>query len=101
MNSSRLLSRAAFSTKSDTAKTASDKIKTINPITKLSHVKLDLGKVLSENNLPLIRMNVKNRKAQGYADPDRVAIVYQKFRTLKHELDQLRKKRNDHAQVAK
>ena len=79
MNTSRLFSRAAFSTKSvkaDASKQASDNIKTINPITKLSHVKLDLSRVLSENNLPLIRMNVKNRKADGYADPDRVAMLH-------------------------
>ncbi len=43
--------------------------KTFNPISKLQHVRLDLNKVLSDNMLPLLRQNIKNRKAT-YADVD-------------------------------
>ena len=71
--------------------------KAINPATRLSHVRLDLANVLSESNLPLVRQNVKNRKAQGYADPDRVAMLYNKFRSLRFEIDKIRKKRNEHS----
>jgi len=44
--------------------------KTFNPISRLQHVKLDLNKILSDNMLPLLRQNIKNRKAT-YADADR------------------------------
>ena len=63
------------------------RVQSVNPITKLQHCRLDLTYVLSENNLPLIRQNVINRKASTYADPDRVAQLHSQFRTLKHELD--------------
>lgn len=57
--------------------------------------------MLQPNNLPLIRQNVKNRKADSYADPDRVLVLHNEFKTIRYELDQLRKRRNDHAALAK
>ena len=44
--------------------------KTFNPISRLQHVKLDLNTLLGDNMLPLLRQNIKNRKAT-YADADR------------------------------
>ena len=64
-------------------------------------MRLDLGKVLTTNNMPLLRQNAKNRKATTYADPDRCLVLFNEFRTIRFELDQLRKRRNDHAQLAK
>ena len=88
MNTTRMIRRAPFSTKTPKAELTAGALeswKSIHPITKLAHVKLDLGRVLSENNLPLVRQNVKNRKAEAYADPDRVAMLYNRFRTLRYE----------------
>jgi hypothetical protein len=34
-----------------------------------------------------------------YANPDLVHHYYEKYKTMKFELDQLRKKRNEHANV--
>lgn len=65
----------------------------MNPITKLQHVKLDLNKLLAPNMIPLIRQNIKNRKA-NYADVDLVVQTYEKFRVLQYEIEQLRQKRN-------
>ncbi len=66
----------------------------------MSHVRLDLPKVTSNNILPLVRQNVKNRKA-NYANPDLVAQLHNQFKTLKHEIEQLRQRRNEHAAIAK
>ena len=44
---------------------------------------------------------MKHRKAQGYADPDRVAMLYNRFRSLRFEIDKVRKKRNEHSQLAR
>ena len=51
------LSRASFSTRpaSKIGSHAVEQRKSLTPITRLSHVRLDLAKVLSENNLPLVR----------------------------------------------
>lgn len=38
-----------------------------------------------------------NRKADGYANPDLVNQLYERYRVLKFDIDQLRKKRNEHA----
>ena len=54
-------------------------VKTIHPITKLAHMRLDLGKVLTANNMPLLRQNAKNRKA-NYANPDRVLTLFNEYR---------------------
>ncbi len=79
----------------------SSSAKTVNPITKIAHARFDLAKMLQPNNLPLIRQNVKNRKADSYADPDRVLALHNEFKTIRFELDQLRKRRNDHAALTK
>jgi len=50
--------------------------------------------------IPLIKQNIKNRKA-NYADVDLVVQNYEKYRVLQHEIEQLRQKRNQHAQLAK
>ena len=63
-------------------------------------MRLDLGKVLTPNNMPLLRQNAKNRKA-NYADPDRVLTLYNDHKKIRFELDQLRKRRNEHAALAK
>jgi len=44
---------------------------------------------------------VVNRKAQGYANPDLVNKLYEDYRTLKYDVDQLRRKRNEHAAALK
>ena len=88
-------------TKKGNASLQHTSVKTVNPITKLAHMRLDLGKVLTANNMPLIRQNVRNRKADSYADPDRVLALYTDFKHIRFELDQLRKKRNEHAALAK
>ena len=75
--------------------------KAVTEITKLAHVRLDLGKVTSDNILPLVRQNVKNRKAEKYANPDLVATLHHQYRTLQFEVDQLRRRRNEHAALAK
>ena len=64
-------------------------------------MRLDLGKVLTENNMPLLRQNVRNRRADSYADPDRALVIFNEFRHVRFELDQLRKRRNEHAALAK
>ena len=92
------IQRALFHAK---ANTGVGSVKTVNPITKLAHMRLDLGKVLTENNIPLLRQNVKNRKAQSYADPDRVVSLYNEHKQTRFELDQLRKRRNEHSQLTK
>ena len=56
-------------------KTINDNIKSVNPITKLQHVKLDLPKMLAPNMVPLIRQNIINRKA-NYADVDIVLLGF-------------------------
>ena len=75
-------------------------VKAFNPITKLQHVRLDLSHLCADNMLPVLRQNIKNRKAI-YADIDRVHTLYAQFRTLNTEMEQLRQKRNAHAQVVK
>ena len=50
--------------------------KAVTEITKLAHVRLDLNKITSDNILPLVRQNVKNRKADKYADPEIVATLH-------------------------
>jgi seryl-tRNA synthetase len=57
--------------------------------------------MLADNMMPLIRQNIINRKASGYADADLVLKHYTRFRQLQHEVEQLRHKRNQHAQLAK
>ena len=52
-------------------------VKSVNPITKLAHVRFDLSKVLTPENLPLLKQNVRNRNAQSYADPERVYALHQ------------------------
>ena len=42
-----------------------------------------------------------NRKAQGYANPDLVNHLYEDYRRVKYDVDQLRKKRNEHAAALK
>lgn len=37
-----------------------------------------------------------NRKAGSYANPDLVNHLYEDYRRLKFDIDQLRKKRNEH-----
>jgi seryl-tRNA synthetase len=44
---------------------------------------------------------VLNRKADGYASPDLVNQLYERYRVLKYDIDQLRKKRNEHAAALK
>lgn len=63
-------------------------------------MRLDLGQVLTENNIPLLRQNAKNRKAT-YADPDRVLTLYNDHKQTRFELDQLRRRRNEHAALTK
>ena len=53
------------------------------------------------SKLPLIKQNVLNRKAGSYANPDLVSHLYEEYRRLKHDIDQLRKKRNEHAAAIK
>ena len=67
--------------------------------TKMSHVRLNF-KDFSEK-LPLIKQNVINRKATSYADADLVNRLYEDYRKMKFEIDQLRKKRNEHAAALK
>lgn len=42
-----------------------------------------------------------NRKAEAYANPDLVNKLYEQYRVLKYDIDQLRKKRNEHAAALK
>jgi TolA-binding protein len=77
------------------------KAKSITPISKLSHVRLNLQKMTADNILPLVRQNIKHRNAEHYAKPDLVSNLYSQFRTLQFEIEQLRKKRNDHSQIVK
>ena len=42
-----------------------------------------------------------NRKADTYANPDLVNNLYEQYRLLKYDIDQLRKKRNEHAAALK
>lgn len=70
-----------------------------NQVTKLSHVRLNFKEYAQK--LPLIKQNVLNRKADGYANPDLVNQLYEKYRVLKYDIDQLRKKRNEHAAALK
>eukprot|EP00354_Favella_ehrenbergii_P011597 CAMPEP_0170467896 /NCGR_PEP_ID=MMETSP0123-20130129/11293_1 /TAXON_ID=182087 /ORGANISM="Favella ehrenbergii, Strain Fehren 1" /LENGTH=396 /DNA_ID=CAMNT_0010734357 /DNA_START=194 /DNA_END=1384 /DNA_ORIENTATION=- len=51
--------------------------------------------------MPLLRQNVKNRKASSYADPDRVLTLFNEHRKIRFELDQLRKRRNEHSALTK
>jgi seryl-tRNA synthetase len=51
--------------------------------------------------LPLIRQNILNRKAQGYANADLVNHLYEEYRRARFEIDGLRKKRNEHAAALK
>ena len=95
------LRKAFFSAGAKKGVKESANIKTVNPITKLAHVKLDLAKMLQAKNMPLIRQNTKNRKADVYANPDRVLQLYNDHKIIRHELDQLRKRRNDHAAITK
>jgi seryl-tRNA synthetase len=44
---------------------------------------------------------VINRKAEAYANPDLVNKLYEQYRVLKYDIDQLRKKRNEHAAALK
>jgi seryl-tRNA synthetase len=67
--------------------------------TKLSHVRLNLKDF--NQKLPLIKQNVLNRKAGSYANPELVNHLYEEYRKLKHDIDQLRKKRNEHAAAIK
>ena len=92
--------RAFFHAKAANSKQAAS-VKTFNPITKLAHMRLDLGKLLVENNIPLLRQNVKNRKANSYSDPDRVVTLFNEHKRIRFELDQLRKRRNEHATLTK
>ena len=57
------------------SKVTQDSVKTFNPISRLQHVKLDLNRLLGDNMLPLLRQNIKNRKAT-YADADRCHQLY-------------------------
>lgn len=66
-----------------------------NQVTKMSHVRLNFKDFAQK--LPLIKQNVLNRKAEGYANPDLVHNLYEQYRVLKYDIDQLRKKRNEHA----
>lgn len=50
--------------------------------------------------MPLLRQNILNRKA-SYADADLVLKYYEQHRATLHEIEQLRHKRNQHAQNAK
>ena len=50
--------------------------------------------------IPLLKQNIINRKA-NYADVDAVIRHYEQYRTLQHELEQLRARRNQHAILAK
>lgn len=79
----------AFATKSVTARDSETVRKAVNEITKLSHVRLDLNKMTSDSILPLLRQNVKNRKA-FYANPDLVAQLHGQYKTILFELEQLR-----------
>ncbi len=92
------MQKALFATAANNSKSQNlANVKAVNPITKLAHMRLDLGKTLTPENMPLLRQNVKNRKAESYADPDRVLTLFNDFRQIRHELDQLRKRRNEHA----
>jgi hypothetical protein len=73
------------------------KAKAITPISKLSHVRLNLNKITADNIQPLVRQNIKHRNASAYAKPDLVTNLYSQYKTLQFEIEQLRKKRNDHA----
>ena len=64
-------------------------VKPVHKITKLAHMRLDLGKVLTPENMPILRQNAKNRNAQAYADPDRTLAIFNDFKTIRHELNQL------------
>lgn len=68
-------------------------------MTKLSHVRLNFKDFAQK--LPLIKQNVLNRKAQGYANPELVNKLHEDYRRLRHDCDQLRKKRNEHAAALK
>ena len=72
--------RRLFSSRTDTS------VKVFNPITKLAHVKLDLPRILSDSMLPLLRQNIKARKAV-YADVDRVHQLYHQHRHLQFEMN--------------
>jgi seryl-tRNA synthetase len=65
----------------------------------MSHVRLNFKDFATK--LPLIRQNVINRKAQGYANADLVNHLYEEYRKAKFEIDGLRKKRNEHAAALK
>ena len=75
--------------------------KAVTEITKLAHVKLDLAKIMQPNMIPLIRQNIINRKATSYASVDLVSNLYDKYKVLLHEVEQLRMKRNQHAALTK
>jgi seryl-tRNA synthetase len=65
----------------------------------MSHVRLNFKDFNSK--LPLIKQNVINRKAGAYANPDLVNHLYEDYKRMKFDIDQLRKKRNEHAAAIK
>lgn len=65
----------------------------------MSHVRLNFKDF--NQKLPLIKQNVLNRKASGYANPDLVNHLYEDYKRMKFDIDQLRKKRNEHAAAIK
>lgn len=89
------LSRMLFSTSSQKQAVQA----AVGQATKMSHVRLNF-KDFSEK-LPMIRQNVINRKATNYANADLVNKLYEDYRKMKFEIDQLRKKRNEHAAALK
>ncbi len=62
---------------------------------KLQHIRLNLKDF--HQKLPLIKQNVLNRKAQSYSNPELVNNLYEQYKQAKYDIDQLRKKRNEHA----
>ena len=65
----------------------------------MQHYRLSLTDI--HNNIELIKQNTINRKAQSYANPQLVELLYQEYRIKKKELDEVRKAKNNHNAVMK
>ena len=74
-------------------------VKQFYNISKMSHVRLNFKEI--HNNLPLIKQNIKNRKADSYANADLVGQLYQQYRIQRHELDGAKHKRKEHNTLIK
>lgn len=65
----------------------------------MQHVRLNFKDIYA--NINMIKQNTLNRKANSYANPSTVEHLYSDYRKLKHDLDEARKKRNEHNHTVK